>query len=357
MPSIQEGLTYADSPEGRAPEAPIPVEQERETARIREQSAAARQTPADDDSFNKASIHEAFSQPTGIAAGLRTPGDAQSQREALEQKSREAADWLDSEEGQKYQHEQEEIERGKSLVRLHDVVLPAFETLAQSWEDGDRASAWATLSPSEKQSAIDQGLVDEEEGEALLALATQILDERQRISATAQAALADDAAGRDRNERWQAIKSEFGLSEGEAQALLGVAIERTQEAGHHLGALPPAAWESAVRHVYGQVVAEDLARSKSDFKTQILQADSTNISEGLTENGRPVVPRMVAVEQPDYTLAEMLASGRNRPETDDEIRLGVLNYQEPTSVKHGVSEGGDQIPADVQAKMRAVFGS
>jgi hypothetical protein len=354
MPDVHAGITVARDENSRAPEAPLDAEQARHNAVIRAQSQRSRETPSDD-SFNKESIVAAmFDDSRTISAGLRQQG---------EQAARELEAELDerygegSEPRRRLDQEQADAEFGRAARRFADVVGPALEILGESYDDEERAGALVQLNQSERELAIAQGVLDPDELDELIALGAQVLDQRQIISQRMQGVLADNDSAQDRNERWQSIQSDYGLSEDEGRALLAVTLERVKDAGHILGALPPDAWEASIRHTYGALAAEDIAAEKSRLKTAILNADSSSISEGLTEAGRPVIERVFAVEQPDYRLAEMLASGRNKPLSDDEMRLGIMTATDDSDVASNVREGGEQIPAATRSKMAALFGS
>lgn len=358
MPDVQAGLTYGTDDGRPAPDPGVDAETQKHVEQIKAQSQAARQTPSDDESFSKEAIVAAFNDKSGtIEDGLRTPGDAKDQAERLDRFGRESVEWLDSSEGQAYEAEQAEIARGKTLVRMVDVVQPALEVLGESYDAEERAAALTQLSPAERELALNQGVLDPDEIDYLVQVGAQVLDQRQQVHAAMSAAISDNAAGIDRGERWETIRSEFNLSnEHEANALLMETVARVNEAGYNLGALPPQAWETAVRHTYGAIQAERIAVSHANEKNEIVRAQSASISEGLVEQGRPVVTPPVFHAKPDYRLADLLASGRTKPMTDDEIRYGVQHAHENTSVEHNVVEGGEQIPASTRAKMVELFG-
>ncbi len=262
-----------------------------------------------------------------------------------------------------------------AMRREMDLLEGAVETINGAalfgWQDaaatGRAARVWEALTPVQRASLVADGGIDEDVADDL----------HQRVwpavaqSAVEHKAQVTQAAGQMQKAlSLMLIRQERGLEGNDAawQAHTRRVFAAARDRGVDLDKLGAQEFEDAVR-AFEIIESEDQrAQAVAEFQADVLNAPSTDISQGLrVMNGgawTDYVPREGIEVRPDYKRAgERVLGGRgegdpafDRPE---EIIAGIMAPSAPSETaewRHVQTQAGEMFSAAEEARIRAKLG-
>jgi hypothetical protein len=221
----------------------------------------------------------------------------------------------------------------EALAAIGDAVMYGF---ADGEANGRAVGYWQNMTREQRASIVASGDVDEEVADLI---------HTQLWPAFAQAQVAHNAESTRVSGQMQKgialnrIREEHGNPDDAAwNAHAAAVFARARAAGHDLADERMGAQDFETQFRAAEVaLREDVrADAEAQFKVDVLNAPSTNISDGLQVLGpmgyMPVVPGGPIESKPDYAKAAARLGGEGDPyyDTPDDIRRGITQAHAPS---------------------------
>ena len=245
------------------------------------------------------------------------------------------------------------IAKDERLAELEarEARAEALAELADTDDPVESAAWWSRLDDEGKTLAqINDPDLD---AEALDATVDALESQRSVIAeAWAQQAATENLAA-DQQDRFGAIMERYGWDADEAAEMARMAYAATAAAGGDLSALSGDEYEQAFIGAIATVYEAERASEVDAIKRSILEADGGSVWQGLSVDGKPVADQ--AVLRPSFEAARVEQAMARVVDAGESIKAGIRAAVDASDISGGLSVGSE-VPADIAAKSRSLFG-